>query len=41
MTAVQRAAISVPAVCLIVYQTDGTEGVYVYTSLGWKSLTMV
>jgi hypothetical protein len=41
MTAAQRGAISSPATGLMVYQTDGTEGVYVYTSIGWKSLTMV
>lgn len=41
MTATQRTAISTPAVGLIVYQTDSVEGVYVYTSGGWKSLTMV
>ena len=41
MTSAQRTAISTPAVGLIVYQTDSVEGVYVYTSGGWKSLTMV
>ena len=41
MTAAQRTAIGTPAVGLMVYQTDGTEGVYVNTSIGWKSLTMV
>jgi hypothetical protein len=41
MTAAQRTAIASPAVGLMVYQTDGTEGVYVNTSIGWKSLTMV
>ena len=41
MTSAQRTAISTPATGLMVYQTDGTEGVYVYTSAGWKSLTMV
>ena len=41
MTSAQRTAIATPATGLIVYQTDGTEGVYVYTSIGWKSLTMV
>ncbi len=25
---------------LVVYQTDGVEGLYVYTSSGWKALTM-
>jgi hypothetical protein len=41
MTAAQRAAISTPATGLVVYQTDGVEGLYVYTSSGWKALTMV
>jgi hypothetical protein len=41
MTATQRGAISTPAVGLVVYQTDGVEGLYVNTSGGWKSLTMV
>jgi hypothetical protein len=36
MTSTQRAAISTPAVGLIVYQTDGTEGTYEYTSAGWR-----
>jgi len=35
MTQVQRTAITSPATGLIVYQTDGTEGVYVYKSGGW------
>ncbi len=41
MTAAQRAAISTPATGLVIYQTDGVEGLYVYTSSGWKALTMV
>ena len=41
MTATQRGAISTPAVGLVVYQTDGVEGLYVNTSGGWKALTMV
>jgi len=36
MTAAQRTAISTPAVGLIVYQTDATEGTYEYTSTGWR-----
>ncbi|MCZ2442749.1 MAG: hypothetical protein LC101_03090 [Flavobacteriales bacterium] len=35
MTASQRTAISSPSVGTHVYQTDGTEGVYVYKSGGW------
>jgi len=36
MTSTQRTAISSPAVGLIVYQTDSTEGTYEYTSAGWR-----
>jgi hypothetical protein len=36
MTSTQLAAISSPAVGLLVYQTDGTEGTYEYTSGGWR-----
>jgi hypothetical protein len=39
-TNAQRNAISSPAVGLIFYCTDATEGLYIYTSSGWKSLTM-
>lgn len=35
MTQAQRTAIASPAVGLHVYQTDGTEGMYVYKSSGW------
>ena len=42
MTAAQRAAITTPSVGLVVYQTDGTEGLYIYTNAnGWKSLAIV
>lgn len=36
MTATERGNISTPAVGLLVYQTDGTEGTYEYTSAGWR-----
>ncbi len=36
MTSTQRGNISSPAVGLLVYQTDGTEGTYEYTSGGWR-----
>jgi hypothetical protein len=36
MTSTQRGSISSPAVGLLVYQTDGTEGTYEYTSGGWR-----
>lgn len=35
MTNAQRVAISTPAVGLMVYCTDATEGLYVYKSTGW------
>lgn len=35
MLASQRLAINAPAIGLIVYQTDGTEGIYIYKSTGW------
>jgi len=35
MTSVQRLAIASPVIGGHVYQTDGTEGVYVYKSTGW------
>ena len=35
MTSVQRTAIVTPATGLMVYQTDGTEGLYIYKSTGW------
>jgi hypothetical protein len=41
MTSAQRTAIASPATGLLVYQTDGTEGFYVYSGGSWKSLTMV
>lgn len=41
MTAAQMAAIASPAPGLIVYQTDGTEGLYIRTSTTWRALTMV
>lgn len=39
MTQAQRTAITSPAVGLMVYQTDGTEGTYQNTSSGWKKLS--
>jgi hypothetical protein len=38
MTSAQRTAIASPAVGLMVYQTDATEGVYVNKSTGWAML---
>lgn len=35
MTNVQRAAITTPAIGLMVYCTDAVEGLYVYKSTGW------
>jgi predicted heme/steroid binding protein len=41
MTQAQRTAISSPAEGLIVYQTNGTIGLYIYANATWRSLTMV
>lgn len=38
MTSAQRTAIVSPAVGLVVYQTDATEGLYVNSSTGWIML---
>lgn len=38
MTETQRDAIEGPATGLIVYQTDGTEGLYIYKSTGWTQI---
>lgn len=35
MTVLQRLAITSPAIGLMVYQTDGTEGLYINKSSGW------
>jgi hypothetical protein len=35
MTEAQRLAIATPAVGLIVYQTNVTEGLYINKSTGW------
>jgi hypothetical protein len=37
-TQAQRTAIASPAVGLVVFQTDATEGLYVYKSTGWALL---
>lgn len=41
MTSAQRTAIASPAEGLIVYQTDGVKGLYIYANATWRSLTMV
>jgi hypothetical protein len=38
MTETQRDAIEEPTTGLIVYQTDGTEGLYIYKSTGWTQI---
>ncbi len=39
LTASQRAAIASPAAGLMVYQTDGTQGIYYYNGAFWMNLT--
>lgn len=41
MTQTQRTAIASPAEGLIVFQTDGVIGLYIYANATWRSLTMV
>ena len=41
MTAAQRTAIASPAEGLIVVQTDGTNGLYIYIGAAWHALTML
>jgi hypothetical protein len=41
MTTAQRTAISSPAEGLIVVQTDGTQGLYLYIGAAWHSITML
>jgi hypothetical protein len=35
MTETQRTSISSPAIGLMVYQTNGSEGIWIYKSFGW------
>lgn len=41
MTAAERTAISSPATGLVVYQTDGTEGLYIKTATAWRAMAIV
>jgi hypothetical protein len=41
MTETQRTAIATPAEGLIVVQTDGTQGLYIYISAAWHAITML
>ena len=41
MTASDKTNITNPAAGLIIYQTDGVVGLYIYNGSGWKALTMV
>jgi hypothetical protein len=41
MTAAQRAAIASPVEGLIVFQSDGVVGLYLYVNSAWKSLAIV
>jgi hypothetical protein len=39
VTEAERLAISLPKISSIVYQTDGTEGIYIYKSTGWTLIS--
>jgi hypothetical protein len=41
MTSAQRTAIATPAEGLIVVQTDGTQGLYLYIGAAWHAITML
>jgi hypothetical protein len=41
MTSAQRTAISTPPEGLIIFQTDGVVGLYLYVNSAWKSLAIV
>jgi hypothetical protein len=41
MTLAQKNAIATPAEGLIVYQTDGTKGLYVYDGASWRAITII
>jgi len=41
MTSTQRDAIASPAEGLVVVQTDGTQGLYIYINATWRALAMV
>jgi hypothetical protein len=41
MTSAQRTAIASPAEGLVVVQTDGTKGLYLYIDAAWHALTML
>ena len=39
MTSAQKSAIVTPATGLLIYQTDGTKGIYMYSGTGWYPVT--
>ena len=39
LTAAERAAVASPVAGLLVFQTDGTQGIYYYTGVAWVNLT--
>jgi hypothetical protein len=41
MTLAQKNAIATPAEGLIIYQTDGTKGLYLYDGASWRAITII
>jgi hypothetical protein len=41
MTATEKNAIATPAEGLVIYQTDGTKGLYLYDGAAWRAITII